>query len=569
MLAPPVDQFSSQDLLIKYVREFGAFNGYGVSITRSKPNKVYLGCDRGGSYRNRLNLTDETRKKKTSSRLINCPFSVCGKEENGLWMLSIRNPNHNHGPLENIMAHPTLRRMNKQAQDQVKEMTRAGVCPREILSSLHQNDHSISVISWDIYNLCTKIRLENLQGRTPIQALLKELENDQYEYDYQYDANGHVTHLFFSHHKSIKLARTYSSVLFMDCTYKTNKFGMPLLDVIGVTSFNTTFFICFVFLKDEREEDYKWALSRVSHLFDGIKKPKVIITDRELALMNGIRQIFSDSKNILCIWHVEKNILAKCKTHFHSGEEWEEFLRCWTGITKSKTEEDFIVNWSELCNRYNENYPLIIKYIQDTWLPFKEQFISAWVDHCLHLGNTATSRVEENQHKEIDAMVAKDKTQIPHAQNIPFYAQLVTKISLFALRKIHEQFLKASRATPDNPLGPCNNTFSSYMGLPCAHVIQECFAANKSLNLTDIHQHWWIENRQLTLQNNSESESFIPLLDPKVQRTRGRPVGSSNKSLTSTKRNPSAFELEENGRRCTKCKGIGHNRRTCSAMNVD
>ncbi|CAG8683235.1 11646_t:CDS:1, partial [Ambispora gerdemannii] len=55
-------------------------------------------------------------------------------------------------------------------------------------------------------------------------------------------------------------------------------------------------------------------------------------------------------------------------------------------------------------------------------------------------------------------MVAKNKIHIPHAQNIPFYIRLVTKISSFALRKIHEQYFKVLHATPDNPLGSCNGT---------------------------------------------------------------------------------------------------------------
>ncbi|CAG8792037.1 29465_t:CDS:2, partial [Racocetra persica] len=36
---------------------------------------------------------------------------------------------------------------------------------------------------------------------------------------------------------------------------------------------------------DEKEEDYLWALSRVAQLFDGVPKSRVIVTDRELALM--------------------------------------------------------------------------------------------------------------------------------------------------------------------------------------------------------------------------------------------------------------------------------------------
>ncbi|KAH6566714.1 hypothetical protein BASA62_006551 [Batrachochytrium salamandrivorans] len=39
MLAPPIDQFVSRDALIEHVRTFGAANGYGVKIARSKLNK--------------------------------------------------------------------------------------------------------------------------------------------------------------------------------------------------------------------------------------------------------------------------------------------------------------------------------------------------------------------------------------------------------------------------------------------------------------------------------------------------------------------------------------------------
>ncbi|KAI9907480.1 hypothetical protein PsorP6_003609 [Peronosclerospora sorghi] len=58
-------QFPSRDALIEHVRAHGAANGYGVSIARSKQHKVYLSCDRDRNYRNRLNLTDETRQKNT------------------------------------------------------------------------------------------------------------------------------------------------------------------------------------------------------------------------------------------------------------------------------------------------------------------------------------------------------------------------------------------------------------------------------------------------------------------------------------------------------------------------
>ena len=97
---------------------------------------------------------------------------------------------------------------------------------------------------------------------------------------------------------------------------------MPLLHVVGMTAFNTTFSVCFAFLKEEKEDDYGWALQQVHNLFPPDRLPETIVTDRELALMNALRQQFPHSRNLLCAWHINKNVTAKCKSSFTSGEDW-------------------------------------------------------------------------------------------------------------------------------------------------------------------------------------------------------------------------------------------------------
>ena len=61
-----------------------------------------------------------------------------------------------------------------------------------------------------------------------IQALLEELGKGGFIYNVQYDSDGHLTHLFFAYPTSMVLTRSNSSVFVMDCTYKTNKYKMPL-----------------------------------------------------------------------------------------------------------------------------------------------------------------------------------------------------------------------------------------------------------------------------------------------------------------------------------------------------
>jgi hypothetical protein len=98
---------------------------------------------------------------------------------------------------------------------------------------------------------------------------------------------------------SISLARKYNYVILMDCTYKTNKYKIPLLNVMGITPSNKTFFVCPVLLKEEIQHYYIWALQRINEIYAGVDVPKVITTDHELALMNSISNVFPECTNLL------------------------------------------------------------------------------------------------------------------------------------------------------------------------------------------------------------------------------------------------------------------------------
>ncbi|CAG8761904.1 6272_t:CDS:2, partial [Acaulospora morrowiae] len=83
---------------------------------------------------------------------------------------------------------------------------------------------------------------------------------------------------------------------------------------------------------------------------------------------------------------------------------------------------------------------------------------------------------------------------------------VITKVSIFALKKVHKQLLKVSCATLENPLQPCSGTFTSSMGLPYIHKIQERLINNQYLQLTNFHQHWWLQECQLLPQIPNKTE---------------------------------------------------------------
>ena len=108
----------------------------------------------------------------------------------------------------------------------------------------------------------------------------------------------------FAHPDSVAYLQCNPDVLLLDCTYKTNKYDMPLLDMVGVDSCQRSFCIAFAFLSGESEDDYTWALQHLRSLYQR-DLPSAILTDRCIAAMNAAAIWFSSAKALLCLWACE------------------------------------------------------------------------------------------------------------------------------------------------------------------------------------------------------------------------------------------------------------------------
>jgi hypothetical protein len=127
---------------------------------------------------------------------------------------------------------------------------------------------------------------------------------------------------------------------------------MLLLNVVGITSTYATFNVGFTFLHAENEEAYAWVLEQ----FSKVVTPKVLCTDQELALMNGIARVFPGYHNILYCWHINKNILANYKTRL-SDVEWQQFMERWNMLVSSTLVELFDAALGVFKETYSGTHP--------------------------------------------------------------------------------------------------------------------------------------------------------------------------------------------------------------------
>ena len=160
-LAPmPGSDFTGREELLNGVKEWAADQGYAVVIARSRFNRLWLKCDRGGTYENRRNLTPDQRKRKRGeSRLLGCPFKMLATvKKDGIWHVETEISDHNHGPSEDLSQHPTLRRMTDEQLQKVHEMCDHGNSPSETMEELRRIWPDIKVLTRDIYNARKKYK---------------------------------------------------------------------------------------------------------------------------------------------------------------------------------------------------------------------------------------------------------------------------------------------------------------------------------------------------------------------------------------------------------------------------
>lgn len=122
-------------------------------------------------------------------------------------------------------------------------------------------------------------------------------------------------------------------------------------------------------------------------------------------------------------------------------------------------------------------------------------------------------------------------------------------VSHQALRKVQEQ-----RQLLQKPFkAACSQSFTSSHGLPCAHMLKNLEEEGRALLLEHFNPHWHLKR---------DAARPRPLLEPR--RVLTQVIQTSSQPPTSTRREPSRFELVGTAKapsKCSACHQVGHNMR--------
>ena len=319
--------YQTLEALIYTVNKHVSSQGYTVVKTGQKKNKNeeiiknLLKCSRGGKYKDHVDsdLREQTRAICTTG----CKWAAYGRRDGTIWVLIIKNPDHNH-PASPPEIYPAHRRMTEEDLKTVLIDRKRNLDVYQITAGLRMDNPDRFFKKQDIYNALGVIKRRDLSSLTPLQALLQRLEaSEKWYIAYSMDAWDQLNRLFFAYQPALEWLSKYPDILFIDATYKTNRFNMPLVILTSTTACNKTFYVGFTFLRHKDIEYYGWVVSHIKIIWEDIEHsqgPITAVTDKEDALIETLEHGLSLTKLLLCQWHINKNVLARMKTGDYFSE---------------------------------------------------------------------------------------------------------------------------------------------------------------------------------------------------------------------------------------------------------
>jgi hypothetical protein len=410
--------------------------------------------------------------------------------------------------------------------------------------------------------------------------LLDDLTSPEWVFDLKRDSENRVQNLFFAHRKSIELLRANPDVLLMDCTYRTNKYGLPLLHIVGCTNMQSFFSAAFCFLRTEKDLDYWWALSTFLRSTEA-PRPRVFISDNEDALKSAARSVFPGVPQLLCVWHINMNVLTHAQLAWRTadGRTKEEktaidekravFMKRWDQVAYAKTEADFESEWAQLFKDYASQQDLCA-YLAKNKYGTREEWAKAWTSQHRHYDTVTNSPLEgmhkvlkdylmtsrgdllrvveriehwlQNQYSKYmkDVATAKLSIRFDHQpEKMPFLPSgihdIITRPAIELVRKqdaLRKKYRAEGRATN------CTGLFQRTHGLPCHHTIQDALDMGLQLRMHHFDDDHWYYRRKTGASLGMPERQYQFVRDPPTIQRRGR----ARKDDASTRRDPSAFE---------------------------
>ncbi|KAI3859597.1 hypothetical protein MKX03_007616 [Papaver bracteatum] len=219
--------------------------------------------------------------------------------------------------------------------------------------------------------------------------------------------------------------------------------------------------------------------------------------DDDQQLQKGLAEVFPEATNILCAFHIKRNVCANFKTSINKDtpEDLGKIKGEWDALWMSESYAMYKINLDCVERSWVKKYPKWISYVKTQWLARKEKFVCAWTNQIKHFGNRTINRVE-GEHAILKRFLKwiKIRASFEKSKNIglhehhrsPYIQHLVYHVSKTVLDFISREIKSLSKRDP----GRCQHLIRKTHGFPCACEISKCYHMDQTFRLDCIDGHW-------------------------------------------------------------------------------
>ena len=168
-----------------------------------------------------------------------------------------------------------------------------------------------------------------------------------------YSDDGHFEQLFVAHSISIEgSVRGFRLIIAINSTHMSVPYGGALFSATTYDANDSMFSLAFGVMSSKNYEDWLWFLEKMKIVVGN--KEVIIISDRHLALLRSVPEVFGLENHAYCYHHVKENFssfLSKHNTRGNKGKK--NALQFPDRIAYGRLDHDYNVSMFQI-KKYNE-----------------------------------------------------------------------------------------------------------------------------------------------------------------------------------------------------------------------
>ncbi|XP_021984919.1 uncharacterized protein LOC110880772 [Helianthus annuus] len=618
--------FSTKEEVKKFIRKYTVESRRQFRIVKDEADRVRVACLGGLGTEEVKHGVKEGAKTVAGEKKLAAEKKLAGekKKSKGPQLKNDKSPGKkSKGPeFENSKVERTIEQKHKGGRGHKKNPSQ-NTCPWVALISLDKETKTWLVKTFNHHHKCLQSRVIKACTSTYLaEELVEQIEQnpnipvkavqEQFQRKYQLEISKmqayrarskaqNVLHGDFTAHLKAGFKAIGRDLLGVDGAFMKGPFPGQVLTTVGVDNNNGIYPVAYAIVEAENNNSWLWFLQLLGQDLDiGPMSNFVFMSDRQKGILEAVSRLFPCAEHRFCVRHIHENMQLTFKGRAYKDILWK-LARSTTVVYFEKTMEEL--------KRINTKAHLWLSKIDPKhWS--RSHFTGRGKSDVLlnNMCEVFNSKILDGRDKPIitileyireycmrrivNVLQVIDKTDRPLT---PFATELFEEIKKSASGcrvswNGGDQYGVAGpgkwKCVVDMGQKTCTCRTWEITGIPCSHVVATIWNMQSYGQKVGIPESWvhpiyhldtWkqVYNFKVFPINGISlwNKSRVPttIIEPKYHKPVGRPKKKRKRSLVEKEDVQKACKLSKKNLQgsCGKCKGKGHNSRTCTGVPPD